>query len=83
MLKKEAAFPQFFLARTQMSNEKNPGWSGYIGDEILPSFYRDYFIIHYKDPVINQPVFQWKVRDPVFFFRGSNDLVLIGTGIRT
>ena len=22
----------------QLSNEKNPGWLGYIGDEILPSY---------------------------------------------
>ena len=23
---------------TQVSHEKNPGWLGYIGDEILPSY---------------------------------------------
>ena len=30
-----------------------PGWLGYIGDymdEMLPSLYRDFFIIHDKDP---------------------------------
>ena len=31
------------------SNEKNLGWLGYIGDEILPS-YRGIIIDHYKDP---------------------------------
>ena len=25
-------------SETQLSNEKNPGWLGYIGDEKLPSF---------------------------------------------
>ena len=29
-----------------LSNEKNPGWLGYIGDEILPSYIGDYFINH-------------------------------------
>ena len=32
-----------------MSNEKNLGWLGYIGDEILPS-YIGIIINHYKDP---------------------------------
>ena len=40
-----------------MSNEKNPGWLGYIRDEKLPS-YIGTIINHYKDPriPINQPV---------------------------
>ena len=28
----------FIWIRIQMSNEKNLGWLGYIGDEILPSY---------------------------------------------
>ena len=32
-----------------MSNEKNPGWLGYLGDEILPS-YIGIVINHEKDP---------------------------------
>ena len=44
---------------------KNPGWLGYIGGEILPSFI-GIAINHYKDPVLKQPVFQRK--------RGSGDL---------
>ena len=31
------------------SHEKNPGWLGYIGDEILPS-YTGIIINHCKDP---------------------------------
>ena len=34
---------------THMSNEKKPGWLGYIGDENLPS-YIGIIINHYKDP---------------------------------
>ena len=34
----------FFLK--QMSNEKNLGWLGYIGDETLPSYIR-----HYNKPL--------------------------------
>ena len=42
-----------------MSNEKRaPGWLGYIGDEILPS-YIGIIINHCKDP-IKQPVFHGK-----------------------
>ena len=37
-----------------LSNEKNLGWLGYIGD-YTTQLYRDYFINHYKDPVINHP----------------------------
>ena len=33
----------------EMSNEKKPGWLGYIGDENLPSYIR-IIISHYKDP---------------------------------
>ena len=32
-----------------LSNEKNTGWLGYIGDEILPS-YIGIIVNHYKDP---------------------------------
>ena len=32
-----------------LSHEKNPGWLGYIGDEILPSCI-GIIINHYKDP---------------------------------
>jgi len=46
-----------------MSNEKNPGCLGYIGDEILPS--------HEICIPIIQPGFQWKVR-PGFFFVAQN-----------
>ena len=35
--------------RTPLSNEKNHGWLGYIGDDILPS-YIGIVINHYKDP---------------------------------
>ena len=42
------------------------GWLDYIGDGILPMVYRDYNNNPWKkDPVINQPVCQWKV---VFLF---------------
>ena len=33
-----------------MSNEAKPGWLGYIGDEILPSYVRILFINRYEDP---------------------------------
>ena len=34
----------------------------YTGDyTITTQLYRDYFISHSKDPVINQPGFQWNV----------------------
>ena len=33
----------------QLSNEKNPGWLGTIGDEILPSYIR-IIVSQYKDP---------------------------------
>ena len=33
----------------EMSNEKKPGWLGYIGDENLPSYIR-IIVSHYKDP---------------------------------
>ena len=32
-----------------LSNEKKPGWLGYIGDYIT-HLYRDYYINHDKDP---------------------------------
>ena len=36
-------------AVVQLSNGKNPGWLGYIGDQKLPS-YIGIIIKHYKDP---------------------------------
>ena len=41
--------------------KKDPGWLGYIGDEIPPR-YKGIIMNHYKDPRIpmKQPV-QWKV----------------------
>ena len=54
---------------SNMRNEKNPGWLGYIGD-YTTQLYRDYNKPFIKTP-INQPV-QWKV---ISFFCGSyNDL---------
>ena len=47
----------------QLSNEKNLGCLGYIGD-YTTQLYRDYFINHYKDPYLI-----WKVGP--CFFRGS------------
>ena len=38
-----------------MSNEKNWLFSGFVGDEILPS-YVGIEAKHYKDPVLKQPV---------------------------
>ncbi len=38
----------------QVSNEKNPGWLGYIGD-YTTQLYRDYFWTIIRIP-INQPV---------------------------
>ena len=40
--------------------EKETGSLGRIGDEILPN-YMGILISQCKDPVIHQPVFQWKV----------------------
>ena len=38
----------------------NPGGLyAHIGDEELPKVYGDYFISQYKDPVMNQSLFQW------------------------
>ena len=53
--------------QAHVSNEKNLGWLGYIGD-YTTQLYRDYFIIHYKDPYSPSRI-QWKVGR--FFFRGS------------
>ena len=53
-----------------MSNEKNPGWLGYVEDDILPKIYRNYFMNHeIRIPKKTNQVFQWKVVG--FFFRGS------------
>ena len=49
-----------------MSNEKNLGWLGYIGDEKLPSYIGHYFINHEIRIPINQPVFHGKY--PAVFF---------------
>ena len=54
--------------KKDLSNERNPGWLGYIGDEILPS-YIGIIISHEIRIPINQPGFQWKVIKG--FFRGS------------
>ena len=48
--------------------KENPGWLGYIGDEILPS-YIGIIISHEIRIPINQPGFQWK--EVKGFFRGS------------
>ena len=42
------------LPETNMSNEEKPGCLGFIGNEILPSYYRDY----------NKP---WILWDVMFF----------------
>ena len=42
-----------------MSNEQNPGWLGYVGDEILRN-YGDYNKNHEIRIPINQPVFHGK-----------------------
>ena len=34
----------------QVSNEKNLGWLGYIGDDILPNYIGMIIISPYKDP---------------------------------
>ena len=41
--------PQPWTTQGHMSNEKNPGCLGYLGDDILPS-YIGIIINHYKDP---------------------------------
>ena len=41
-----------------MSSEKGPlVVEGSMGDDKLPRYIGDYFIKHYKDPVLKQPVF--------------------------
>ena len=44
-------FPYSHLntGKTNMSNEKEPGWLGYIGDYTTPIF-MGIIIPHYKDP---------------------------------
>ena len=52
-----------------LSHEKRAtGWLGYIGDEILSSWYGDYFINYFGDPVNKQPVFYGEYPLPFFFF---------------
>ena len=59
------SFGRFTVQIHEMSNEKRvPGCSGYIGDEIRPS-YAGIFMNHYKDPVFEQAV-QWKVKGFLF-----------------
>ena len=53
---------------THLSNEKIPGWLGYIEGIILPN-YSGIVISDYKDPYTPTRI-QWKVTDPGFF-RGS------------
>ncbi len=49
-----------------VSNEKNPGYLEFVGDEILPS-YIGILIIHCKDPYYPTSIMEsWKG-----FFRGS------------
>ena len=48
-----------------MSNEKKWLFRGFVGEKTLPS-YVGIVAKHCKDPVLKQPVSQWKVR-PVFF----------------
>ena len=46
--------------KKQLSNEKKPGWLGYIGDFYTPQLYRDYFINHEIRIPINHPgFFSW------------------------
>ena len=40
---------EWYFGVEQVSNEKNPGWLGYIGDDKLPS-YIGIIINRYKDP---------------------------------
>ncbi len=63
-----------------MSNDKNPGCFGYLGDEKLPSYVgiRDYFVNHHKDPVLKQPLFHSESIRPGFF-RGSHVNMSRGT----
>ena len=42
-------FSRSLEGNPKMSNEKNPGWLGYIGDGILPK-YIGIIINHNKDP---------------------------------
>ena len=49
----------------QLSNEKNPGWLGYIGDEILPNYIGIIIGQNYKDPY--KPTCIMK-SNKVFFF---------------
>ena len=46
------------VGKDQLSNEKRaPGCLGFVGDDILPMLYRDYFINHDVRIPTNQPVF--------------------------
>ena len=47
------------MAITHLSNEKNIGWLGYIGD-YTTQLYRDYNKPLFWDPVFNQPGFNGK-----------------------
>ena len=59
-----------------MSNEKNPGWLGYVEDDILPKIYRDYFINHeIRIPKKTNQVFQWKVVG--FFFVALHGCLIV------
>ena len=50
--------------------KRAPGWLRYIGDELLPSFYRDYFISHEKR-IPSLPNQDFMESNKVFF-RGSH-----------
>ena len=54
-----------FIPYIQLSNEKYPGWLGYIKD-YTTQLYDGNSINHEIRIPINQPVFQWKV-GPGFF----------------
>ena len=66
-----------FTSQAHTSNEKNPGWLGYIGNYILPRRYIYIYIriisqaIKFWDPVIKQPVWLMESVTVVGFFRGS------------
>ena len=50
---------EFRLMKPEFPNEQWPKfWFFDTGDEINPTqLYRDYFVSHYKDPIINRSVY--------------------------
>ena len=53
----------FFQSTPTEQCSVHPGWLDYIGDDEPTQLYRDYFISHSKDPVINQPGIQMECHD--------------------